>query len=418
MPVDTAFGEIGLLRLPRQVLFGAGQRRAVGAAVRVLTRSALICTDARLAQSDEFTDVLDSLREAGVSVEVYNDTEAELPTSSIEACLRWARGREFGAVIGFGGGSCVDMAKVMAMLLTYGGQIQDYYGENQVPGPVTPVVAVPTTAGTGSEATPVAVLTDPERALKVGVSSPQLIPQVAICDPELTRSCPAGLTAASGADALVHLVESYTAIERPATAQTAYQRVFIGKSGFTDSVALAGLRLVGKSLLAAYREPGDMTARHDMAKAALAGGIALGVAGTAAAHALQYPLGALTRTSHGVGVGVLLPYVMRHNFPARIREYAVIGHALRDHPASGAKPADVTAARTGVEAVDAIVAGLDLPPTLRDLGLKQEQVSEVATLGLQATRLVENNPRPLDLAAMLAITQAAYDGDRGFSEPT
>ncbi len=367
-----------------------------------------------------------------MSTEVFSDTEAELPISSINGCVTWARGREFGAVIGFGGGSCIDMAKVMAMLLTHGGRIQDYYGESQVPSPVTPVVAVPTTAGTGSEATPVAVLTDPERALKVGVSSPHLIPQVAICDPELSRSCPAGLTAASGADALVHLVESYTAIERPATAQTAYRRVFIGKSAFTDSVALAGLRLVGRSLLAAYQEPGDMAARQDMAKAALAGGVALGVAGTAAAHALQYPLGALTRTSHGVGVGVLLPYVMRYNFPARIQDYAAIGRALRgeapvtDRDSQAAHtcgdPAraesdDVEAARAAVEAVDAIVAGLDLPPTLRDLGLKQDQVTDVATLGLQATRLVENNPRRLDLDAMLAITRAAFDGDRGFSEP-
>jgi alcohol dehydrogenase class IV len=303
------------------------------------------------------------------------------------------------------------MAKMVALLLTHGGRPQDYYGESAVPGPILPVVAVPTTAGTGSEATPVAVLADPDREMKVGISSPHLIPHTSVCDPELTHSCPPGLTAHSGADAVTHLVESFTAASRPATAQLAYERVFIGKSALTDHIALQGLQLMGRSLLKAYANPSDADARHDVMLAAFAGGVALGTAGTAAAHALQYPLGAATHTPHGLGVGTLMPYVMRYNLPARTKEFAQIARIL------GVEESDrdeAQLARKGVEAVDALIDGLGLPGTIAELGLPEDRIEWLAEQGMGATRLVENNPRPLDLPAMVAISRAAYTGDRAF----
>jgi alcohol dehydrogenase len=209
-------------------------------------------------------------------------------------------------------------------------------------------------------------------------------------------------------------VEAFTAIRRPPAADLAAQRVFIGKSTFTDSVALAGLQLLGRSLLHAHRHPDDALSRADTMMGALAGGIALGTAGTAAVHALQYPLGAITHTSHGIGVGTLLPYVMRYNFPARIDEFAQIAETLE----VPSVPADaVLAARAGVEAVDAIIDSLGIPATLADLGLPGDRLDEVAEHGLTAKRLVENNPRPLNHAAMVAIVRAAYEGDRSFPDP-
>lgn len=408
-PVAT--GALGLLRMPRVVLFGEGQRHAVGQVVAGLGRAALICTDSRLAASTELSGIVSSLEDAGVTVHVFADTEAELPVTCIIRCLAGLSGTSTDVVVGLGGGSCLDMAKMVALLLTHGGRPQDYYGEFLVPGPTLPVVAIPTTAGTGSEATPVAVLTDPDRAIKVGVSSPHLIPHTAICDPQLTHSCPAALTAATGADALTHLVEAYTAIRRVPTARLAQERVFVGKSLLTDGIAVTGLQLVGRSLLRVHQVSGDTVARQEMMMAALAGGIALGTAGTAAAHALQYPIGAITHTPHGVGVGSLLPYVMRYNFPTRLKEFAEVGRALG--VASEGRD-ELSAARAGVEAVDALVDGLGLPRTLADLGLPSDRIDTVAELALGAQRLVENNPRPLDVAAMLAITRAAYEGDRSF----
>jgi alcohol dehydrogenase len=403
----------GLLRLPRTILFGAGQRAAVGETVRPLGRSVLVCTDARLGGAPVLSEVVTSLEEAGCTVRVFAGTQPELPTGAIAACVTELRGTALDVIVGLGGGSCLDMAKVVALLLTHGGSPSDYYGEFMVPGPTLPVVALPTTAGTGSEVTPVAVLTDPDRLMKVGISSPYLIPQVAICDPELTYSCPAGLTAVTGVDALTHVVEAFTAVRRPAAANLASERVFIGKSTFTDSIALSGLELLGRGLRRAFHDPGDTASRADTMMGALAGGIALGTAGTAAAHALQYPLGAITHTSHGVGVGALIPYVMRYNFPARIQEFAQIGRTLGVSPL----PADlVAAARAGVEAVDAIIDGVGIPPTLAELGLPGDRLNEVADNGLNARRLVDNNPRPLDHAAMAAIVRAAYEGDRSFPE--
>ena len=310
-------------------------------------------------------------------------------------------------VIGIGGGSCLDLGKALALLLSHGGPIDQYYGENAVPGPVLPIIAVPTTGGTGSEVTPVCVLSDSRRELKAGISSAYLIPSVAICDPELTYTCPPGLTASAGADAVSHLVESFTAIQRPPSA-VGEGRVFIGKNVISDSYARWGLGLLAEALPEAFEHPDDRQARADVMLAANAGGYALGVAGTAAAHALQYPLGALTHTAHGVGVGVLLPYVMRYNAPARV------GSSPRSRRSSAyrrpvvARPGRWPASRPSRVCWTGSVSR----PRLKELGLAEDQLSYVASMGLKSARLVDNNPRPLDADALYEITRAAYAGDR------
>lgn len=410
---ETRDSPLGFLRMPRTILFGSGQLDAVGQAVAGLGQNALICTDARLAGSHELTRVVSSLGAAGVRATVYANSKPELPLTSIAACVSESKAREPDVVVGFGGGSCLDMAKIVALLLEHGGSPEDYYGELRVPGPVMPIVAVPTTAGTGSEVTPVAVVSDPSRTLKVGISSPHLIPQAAICDPDLTRSCPPPLTASTGIDALAHVVEAYTAVRRASTARLAHERVYVGKSDLADPIAIQGAKLLGRSLVRAYTDGEDAEARAEVMFGALAGGIAFGTSGVAAAHALQYPIGAITHTSHGVGVGTLLPYVMRYNFPARIPEFAALGRALVDDPIS---TDDVEAARSAVFAVDAMVRQLGLPEDLRGLGLPGDRVKEVAELAMSATRLIENNPRPLDVDALLAITQAAFRRDRTIAE--
>jgi alcohol dehydrogenase len=408
-PVGSAFGA---LRLPNAVLSGAGQRRAVGVVTGQLGRTALICTDSRLEHSAELRELLSDLHDANVDSHVFISTGVELPVDSVLACVESVNGVAVDAVIGFGGGTCIDLAKAVAVMLAHGGRPQDYYGEGKVPGPVVPVVAMPTTAGTGSEATPVAVLSDPAFATKIGISSRHLVPSVAIIDPELTYSCPPALTAAAGIDVLAHLIEAFTAIRRPPSATLTTERVFIGKSEFTDLVALSGLRLLRDNLLAVYAQPDDASARAAVMIGSLCGGMALGTAGTAAAHALQYPIGALTHTSHGYGTGCLLPYVMRFNFPARVAEFAEIAEALG---------VDIEgldrerAARRAVEEVDRIVDALDIPPTLEALGLSYEQIPYAAKHALDAARLVANNPRPLDEAAMTTIVTAAFHGDRSFA---
>ena len=409
--LDIESAPFGVLRLPRSILVGADQRRALAHIAREFGSSALICTDSRLAASEELHGIVTALEQQGMTVEVFGETEAELPVPGIMACVDGLREQQIDVILGVGGGSCMDMAKVVSVLLTHGGTPSDYYGEFAVPGPVLPVIAVPTTAGTGSEVTAIAVVSDPELGMKMGISSPHIIPAVAVCDPSLTLTCPPALTSATGADAFVHLVESYTAIARQGTPELARERVFIGRNPLTDSIALEGIRLVGRSLVTAYREPGNEIARGDMMVAALYGGMALSNAGTAAAHAIQYPVGALTHTPHGVGVGLLLPYVLRHNFPAIQPQLARIAEAL-GKDTRGLDAAD--AARAGVEAVDDILAAIGIPSTLADLGVKESDIPRIAELSQNSRRLIDNNPVPLDLEGLAAITRAAFEGDRTF----
>jgi alcohol dehydrogenase class IV len=197
------------------VIFGPGLRSELGDQVASLGRTALVCTDRRFAAVAEFEAMIDDLRDHGVAVEIWSATDAELPLQNIVDCHIRMRDRKIDVVIGIGGGSCIDLAKAVALLLTHDGPLERYYGEFAVPGPVLPIVAVPTTSGTGSESTPVCVISDSRQGLKTGISAPELVPTVAICDPELTVSCPPSLTASAGADALSHLVESFTAIRRP-----------------------------------------------------------------------------------------------------------------------------------------------------------------------------------------------------------
>ncbi|MBD8061331.1 iron-containing alcohol dehydrogenase [Oceanitalea stevensii] len=399
---------LGVLRGPRQVVFGAGQRHALGALTAALGSRALVCTDARFGATAEFAELVGLLESAGVQVTVFDEVLPDVPVHQVSQCAGLVRYAAPDVIVGMGGGSCIDLAKAVAVVLTHGGEPSDYYGELRVPGPVIPVVALPTTAGTGSEVTPVAVLTDPERVSKVGISSPHLIPHTAVCDPELTLGCPPALTASAGADALSHGIEAFTAVRRPVTTELATERVFVGKNELTDSYALMAVRQVARSLHRAWSDPSDMGAREAMMLGATAGGFALGTSGTAAAHALQYPVGALTHTPHGIGVGVLLPYVMEFNRPARVPELAAVAVAM----GASADASDEDLADEAIDRVAALLASVGIPATLADLGLPADRLRWTAEQALGAARLVANNPRPLDADALERIVRAAYTGDR------
>ena len=396
------------LRLPREILFGPGQRHALPAVARKLGQRALVCTDARFAATPVFAELLAALKAAPLEVLVHDGVQPDVPVDSVAACADAVRAFRPDMVIGIGGGSCLDMAKCVSLLLTHGGRLQDYYGEFKVPGPVLPVIAVPTTAGTGSEVTPVAVVSDPERTLKIGASSPYLIPTAAICDPELTLTCPTALTAIAGADALTHAIEAFTAARKPPSHELAQQNVFIGKSALSDHFALLAIRLLGQSLEQACRDGSDAAARADVMMGALAAGCAFGTAGTAAAHAVQYPAGALTDTAHGMGVAAMLPYVMAYNRSAAAAELAEVGAALGLAPAGRGTEAMADAA---IQEVSRLFAAIGITPTLAALGLPAEQLEWTAEQAIGIQRLIKNNPRPIDLAGMRQLVQAAFDGD-------
>ncbi|WP_421591310.1 iron-containing alcohol dehydrogenase [Shinella sp. M27] len=391
----------GTLRAPRELLFGAGQRHALGSIAARLGRRALVITDTRLAADADFLMLVRQLKEADIAVAVDSSTLPDVPVESAVQSAENAQNFSPDLIIGIGGGSCLDMAKCVALLLTHGGRPQDYYGEHTVPGPVMPLIAIPTTAGTGSEVTPVAVLSDAERSLKVGISSPHLIPTVSICDPELTLSCPPALTAIAGADALTHALEAFTAIRRDPVPGIAQQRVFVGKNELSDQFALSAISLLWQGLELACTNGGDRAAREKVMLGATLAGLAFGVAGTAAAHAIQYPVGALTHTAHGLGVACLMPYVMTWNAPV-----------IRDELAKIAQAAELSGPDDVIPALASLFARIGIPSTLQDLGLEESRLPWVAEQSIGIARLIQNNPRPLNLDEMRNLVTAAYHGDR------
>ncbi|SKA38118.1 iron-containing alcohol dehydrogenase [Consotaella salsifontis] len=399
----------GTQRTPRNLVFGAGQRKALGGYAAALGRRALIVTDERLAADPDFTHIIDDLKKAGLETGVFDGTIAELPIECIAKAVEIGRAMGADLVIGIGGGSCLDAAKVTALLLTHGGKPSDYYGEFKVPGPVMPLICLPTTSGTGSEVTPVAVVTDPDRALKVGIASPHIISHTAICDPELTYSCPPGLTAVSGADALTHAIEAFTTLRRQPTGTIVHEHVFLGKNALSDAWARLAISHIASSLKRAYDDGGDTQARERLMLGATAAGLAFGTAGTAVAHAVQYPIGAMTHTPHGAGVAVMMPYVMEFNRGHCEPEIAEIGQAM------GLRISEMALSEQAGETIDAVerlFASIGIPRTIADLGVTAAHLPQVAEQAMLSARLIKNNPRPVTLDTMATLVEGAFTGER------
>ena len=390
----------GTIRSPRELIVGSGQRRALGLMAKRIGQRALVITDERLATDPDFLAMVSDLENHGLRVQIDSGTLPDVPAETTVVAADAAREFAPDVVIGVGGGSCLDMAKCVALLLAHGGQPQDYYGELQVPGPIVPLIAIPTTAGTGSEVTPVAVLSDSQRKLKIGISSPHLIPLAAICDPDLTLTCPPGLTAIAGADALTHAIEAFTAARRELTTELTQERVFIGKNALSDQFALKAISLLWEGLEAAYTNGSDLSARTKVMQGATFAGLAFGVAGTAAAHAIQYPVGALTHTAHGAGVACLLPWVMEWNRPVIGEELAQIATAM-----------GLADAEAVIPAIAGLFARIGIPSTLATLGLAEDRLDWVAEQSCGIARLIQNNPRPLDQSDMRRLLDAAFSGD-------
>jgi alcohol dehydrogenase class IV len=396
----------GMLRLPRQVLFGAGALRATGPATRPLGSHAFVCTDPTIAASPAAERALASLQDAGVSVRTFAGTAPDVPLSCVEACLDQARRGPVDLVVGLGGGSCLDMAKIAALLLSHPGPIERFYGENRVPGPVLPVVAIPTTAGTGSEVTPVAVVSDPGHRLKVGVSSPLLVAALAICDPEATLGCPPSVAAFAGIDALVHAVEAHCAPARENPWDAFPGDVFRGRDILSAPFALRAVKLIGGSLERAVSDVDDIEARESMMLGSLCAGIAFAHAGTASAHALQYPIGAATGTPHGLGVGLLAPFALQAARPNADVALAEIASAFGVSDGTDDPPG------AAIDEIQRLAAAVGVPGSLRALGVDADALAGYARDAAGIERLVRNSPRPMGEDDLLEILRAAWSGDR------
>ena len=395
LPGDRPMTDFAVLRTPSQVLFGAGMAAAAGRVAAGHGRRVLVITDPVIAETPGFGTVLESL--ADLDVAVFRDAVVDVPRSAVDAAV--AAGRSFApdVIVAVGGGSVIDLAKVTALLLAHGGALEDYYAVQSVPGPVVPLIALPTTAGTGSEATPVSVITDPATEMKIGVASPHLIPRHATLRPAADRGRAAVVTAHAGIDALSHAIEAYMAAREEPSPELVLGRPQVGKNLLSDTLALTAAGHIVRNLERAVADGSDLEARTGMLYGSLLAGMAFANSGVAAAHALQFALGALTHTSHGLGTGVLLPYVMEFNRPARERR---AGRALardgrrRGHVHARARPARSAYRRRW-----------------RGSASPRPTCARWPRPRFRIKRLIDNNPRPLDVDALEAILTAAWHGE-------
>ena len=317
---------------------------------------------------------LAKLKAAGISIEVFQDIVAEPTVNDFKKILEVARSFKADSVVGIGGGSVLDLTKLVAAFINSDQQVEDCFGTGFIKQKGLWFACLPTTAGTGSEVSPNAILLDERDHLKKGIVSPFLIADAAYVDPKLTWTVPAKVTADTGMDALTHCIEAYT-------------NKFAHPS--VDIYALQGIRLIAANLERAVKDGKDVEAREALAFGSLYGGLCLGPVNTAAVHALSYPLGGEFHIPHGLSNAILLPSVMKFNMPAAVERYAEVAIACGE--TAGRTPEET--AQKGVNFIYRLAAAVGIPDKLTALNIPQTAVDGMAKAAKQVQRLLKNNPR-------------------------
>ncbi|WP_305966124.1 iron-containing alcohol dehydrogenase [Marinobacter salsuginis] len=376
----------------KSVICEPGAIKRLGEIVKEqMVKKVLLVTDPGLIKAGLLDRATGSLNEAGVEYTLFDGVVADPPVSVVEAALADAREAAVDGVIGFGGGSSMDVAKLIALLIGGGERLDDVYGVGQAKGTRLPLIQIPTTAGTGSEVTPISIITVGETEKK-GVVAPQLLPDIALLDAELTLGLPAHVTAATGIDAMVHAIESYTSASA-------------NNNPVSKALAREALRLLGANIESAVKDGTDVKARSDMLLGAMLAGQAFANSPVAAVHALAYPIGGIFHVPHGLSNALVLPHVMRFNTETCGEAYAVL--ATDVFPDLAATPSDQRVNQF-IDRLEALSADLGLEQTLREVGIGEADLATLASDAMKQTRLLVNNPREVSETDALAIYKAAF----------
>ena len=379
-------------RAPTRVVFGRGHLDRLGREARTLggTR-ALVVTDPFLAGQEAIVGrAVASLRASGLEVEVFAGVESDPSIETIDAGVVVARRFQADLLVGIGGGSSMDAAKAIAMLMVTGDGVLDHLGANTVSVELPPIIAVPTTAGTGSETSFAAVISDHARRVKIPLAENAFLPRVAILDPEVTVGLPARLTAATGMDAYAHALDVLHSTRR---------------QPFNDALAHHVLRTVTRRLRQAVAAPDDIVARGQMLAAATSMGFALSTTPYGIIHALGHPVGAHFGVHHGVTVALLAPHGLRWNIATAAPVYA---EAARAAGLATDADSDARAAAALVAATEQLLADLDLPTRLRDVGVTEDAVEAMAADAVVDIGANFNLRRPVDAGELAAVYRAAH----------
>lgn len=356
-------------------------------------QSVMFITDPGIIKTGIHLEALNSLRQSGMSVFVYSDVQADPPENIVLEATHITKNINPDVIIGFGGGSSMDVAKIVALLSHphCSQKLPDVYGVDNAQGPRLPLIQIPTTAGTGSEVTQVAIVTTGETT-KTGIVTPLFFPDYAILDSTLTTGLPPAITAATGIDAMVHAIEAYTSK--------------IKKNPLSDMIAKESLHLLGSSIMTATHTGSDLAARESMLLGAMLAGQTFANAPVAAVHALAYPLGGRYHIPHGLSNSLVLPHVMRFNLPDAAHHYAELAPFIfEDIDFQGS---DSEIALRLISEIETLIRDLHLPTSLREMDIKPDAIPLLAEDAMKQTRLLINNPTPVNINDAEAIYRSAY----------
>lgn len=368
----------------------AGAGKAANLADLLPPGPCLFVSDEQLVKLGLTAACRDSIANGGREVVLFDSVEADPSRRTLEKAVEAGRTARVVSVVGFGGGSPMDVAKLAAYLLGSGDDLDSIWGVNQAKGERLPLALVPTTAGTGSEATPISIITC-EGGVKMGVVARPLTADWAVLDAELTLGLPRNVTAATGIDAIVHAIEAYTSARL--------------KNPISDALAREALHLLGKNLLTACEQPQDMKARESMLLGAHLAGLAFANAPVAGVHALAYPLGGIHHLPHGVSNALMLRHVLQHNSEAAREHYAELAEILvPDCAGEGSQ----SRAALLIERLDQLAQQSGIPLRLRDYGIPFDDASKLAREAMKQTRLLVNNPCTIDEEDARRLYEAAW----------
>jgi alcohol dehydrogenase class IV len=377
---------------PANILFEAGAvRKIADLVVQYGASRILLVTDKGVRAAGLTKEAEASLVAARMSVIVFDDVVADPPSHIIESAAALCREKQIELVVSIGGGSALDTAKLVAYLAKSHVPLDSIYGVGLAKGPRLPLLLAPTTAGTGSEVTPIAIVTTPTTEKK-GVVSSCLIPDWAILDPELTLGLPSNVTAATGIDAMVHAIEAYTSK--------------VKKNPMSDQLARQALALLSANVRRVCKDGSDREARSQMLLGSMLAGMAFANAPVAAVHALAYPIGAIFHVPHGLSNALVLPHVLEFNLPAAEELYAELAEIVQPRLRATSQR---DRARAFIDEMISIGKDCAVPASLSAVGIGQDDLKKLSEDAMKQTRLLVNNPRELTYEDAYAIYSAAYD---------
>jgi alcohol dehydrogenase class IV len=378
---------------PTRILFGVNAVQQLGDMVAELGgRRVFLVADPGLKQSGIIEQIGNILDRAEISYALYDKIAPEPGLKLADQGVKLAAEHKADCIVGVGGGSALDVAKAISILLTNGGKAEDYLGLGKIKLQGVPKIMIPTTAGTGAEVTFTAVFINENTNSKGGMNGDPLYPDAAILDPSLTLSLPPHVTAATGIDAFTHALEAYVSNQAHV---------------ISDMYALEAIGLISDNLGIAYANGANLAARSAMLLGSLLGGKALATAGVGLVHAMSYPLGGMFNTAHGLSNAVLLPYVVEYNIIGSPEKFATVARVM-GYETEGLPVRE--AAQLAVEAIHQLNADVSIPNSLTDLNIPADRIPEMARIALTVTRPVENNPRKPTLEDVIGVYEAAFNG--------